>query len=344
MAAGRAVGVRDLPGARRDVPRAGWSKQRLREFMFEAVRKPAGELRRGETTPLVHAADPAAEVHKWASPEAIVLLVAGGEAGRYSAVLGPCTGMGSQIVSREVGSAVTTDYVSPFDERVRAPEPLAPRPAGIAGRSRGAARHQEEPGRGVSRPDRVAADGGRSGHDPLDQGDLLQARRAGPDREIAAAPTWWSRHWPIEARVRRAVCATSFTWSAGAIPAVGIATTPFADEAIEQARLLAMPGCRMLYIPHPVQLLTAAELDARADAVVPAVVAALTAAARATRPRLTRGSNGAVPDVDGDGCPSTGITAPLTYDAASESSQAITAATSSAWAGLRCGTSAVTSS
>ena len=25
------------------------------------------------------------------------------------------------------------DYVSPFDERVRAPEPLAPRPAGIAG-------------------------------------------------------------------------------------------------------------------------------------------------------------------------------------------------------------------
>jgi hypothetical protein len=25
------------------------------------------------------------------------------------------------------------DYVSPFDERVRAPEPLAPRPAGITG-------------------------------------------------------------------------------------------------------------------------------------------------------------------------------------------------------------------
>ena len=83
---------------------AGWSKQRLREFMFEAVHKPAAGLRRGETTPLVHAADPAAVVPKWASPEAIVLLVAGGEAGRYSAVLGPCTGMGSQIVSREVGS------------------------------------------------------------------------------------------------------------------------------------------------------------------------------------------------------------------------------------------------
>src|SRR6516165_2559463 len=83
---------------------AGWTKQRLRQFMFEAVHKPAAELRRGETTPFVHAADPAAQVPKWASPEAIVLIVAGGEAGRYSAVLGPCTGMGSQIVSREVGS------------------------------------------------------------------------------------------------------------------------------------------------------------------------------------------------------------------------------------------------
>ena len=83
---------------------AGWTKQRLREFMFEAVHKPAGQLRRGETTPFVHAADPAAQVPKWASPDAIVLLVAGGEAGRYSAVLGPCTGMGSQIVSREVES------------------------------------------------------------------------------------------------------------------------------------------------------------------------------------------------------------------------------------------------
>jgi hypothetical protein len=83
---------------------AGWTKQQLRYFMFDAVHKPASELRRGETTPAVHAADPGAQVPKWASPEAIVLIVAGGEAGRYSAVLGPCTGMGSQMVSREVGS------------------------------------------------------------------------------------------------------------------------------------------------------------------------------------------------------------------------------------------------
>ncbi len=82
----------------------GWTKQQLREFMFDVVTKPASELKRGETTPLVHAADPAAQIHKWSSAEAIVLLVAGGEAGRYSAVLGPCTGMGYQIVSAEVES------------------------------------------------------------------------------------------------------------------------------------------------------------------------------------------------------------------------------------------------
>jgi uracil-DNA glycosylase len=60
------------------------------------------------------------------------------------------------------------------------------------------------------------------------------------------------------------------------VPAVGVATAPFADEAVEQARLLGMPGCRLVYIPHPVQLLTAGELAARADAVFPAVLAALT--------------------------------------------------------------------
>ncbi len=60
------------------------------------------------------------------------------------------------------------------------------------------------------------------------------------------------------------------------VPSVGIATEPFTDEAIEQARLLGMPDCRVVYVPHPVQLLTDAELAGRADAVFPAVLAALT--------------------------------------------------------------------
>ena len=82
--------------------RAGWSKDRLRQEIFTAVRRPAGELRWGETTPEVLAAHDADLIPKWSAPEDILLLVAGGEAGRYSAVLGPCTGMGEEIVSEEV--------------------------------------------------------------------------------------------------------------------------------------------------------------------------------------------------------------------------------------------------
>jgi hypothetical protein len=49
------------------------------------------------------------------------------------------------------------------------------------------------------------------------------------------------------------------------IATAGIGTLPFADEALEQARLLGMPDLRMLLIPHPVQLLDPEELDALAD-------------------------------------------------------------------------------
>ena len=82
--------------------RAGWSKDRLREEIFRAVRRPARELRWGETTPQVLAAADEDLIPKWSTPGDILLLVAGGEAGRYSAVLGPCTGMGEEIVSEEV--------------------------------------------------------------------------------------------------------------------------------------------------------------------------------------------------------------------------------------------------
>ena len=58
---------------------------------------------------------------------------------------------------------------------------------------------------------------------------------------------------------------------------MGVATAPFADEAIEQARRLGMPDCRVVYVPHPVQLLTDDELAGRADTVFPDVLAALTA-------------------------------------------------------------------
>jgi hypothetical protein len=81
---------------------AGWSKERLREAIFAAAARPAGELKRGETTPTVWASPDDRTIHKWADPARILIVVAGGEAGRYSAVLGPCDGMQTQPVTREV--------------------------------------------------------------------------------------------------------------------------------------------------------------------------------------------------------------------------------------------------
>jgi hypothetical protein len=61
------------------------------------------------------------------------------------------------------------------------------------------------------------------------------------------------------------------------VATAGVGTEPFADEALEQAALLGMPGYRMVWVPHPVQLLTAEELDARADAAVAPILGRLLA-------------------------------------------------------------------
>ena len=49
------------------------------------------------------------------------------------------------------------------------------------------------------------------------------------------------------------------------IPTVGVATEPFLDEALEQARVLGMPDYRMVYVRHPIQLLSLDELRSYAD-------------------------------------------------------------------------------
>ena len=59
------------------------------------------------------------------------------------------------------------------------------------------------------------------------------------------------------------------------VATAGVGTEPFADEALEQAGLLGMPGYRMVWVPHPVQLVTASELDARADAAIAPILARL---------------------------------------------------------------------
>ena len=60
------------------------------------------------------------------------------------------------------------------------------------------------------------------------------------------------------------------------LPTAAVATEPFVDEALEQARLLGMPGYRMVYVPHPVQLLTLEQLHEYADRVFEQIVDRLT--------------------------------------------------------------------
>ena len=60
------------------------------------------------------------------------------------------------------------------------------------------------------------------------------------------------------------------------IPTAAVATEPFRDEALEQARLLGMPDYRLVFIPHPVQLLAPDELTAFADRAFEEIVARLT--------------------------------------------------------------------
>ncbi len=60
------------------------------------------------------------------------------------------------------------------------------------------------------------------------------------------------------------------------IATAAVATEPFVDEALEQARLLGMPDYRMVFIPHPVQLLTASELRTLADQAFEEIVVRLT--------------------------------------------------------------------
>lgn len=79
---------------------SGWTKADLRAAIYESLERPARELRRGETTPQVGAAPDGELVRKWPSSDRILIVVAGGEAGRFSAVLGPSLGMDAAVVTR----------------------------------------------------------------------------------------------------------------------------------------------------------------------------------------------------------------------------------------------------
>lgn len=60
-------------------------------------------------------------------------------------------------------------------------------------------------------------------------------------------------------------------------PAVAIGTEPFVAEALEQARVLAMPGQRLVTVPHPIQPTPIERVRGYAPAAVEEAVRRLTA-------------------------------------------------------------------
>jgi len=61
------------------------------------------------------------------------------------------------------------------------------------------------------------------------------------------------------------------------IPAVPLATTEFRTAARVQASRLGRPDLEAVFVSHPIQDRTPAEIEERADAVIEEVVARLTA-------------------------------------------------------------------
>lgn len=86
---------------------AGWSKREVAERIIEGSRRRVGDMRRGDQGPFAAALDDDATLTKWMSADEVVLVVAGGDAGRFSAVLAPWVGfgLGSTIVTKVVDDA-----------------------------------------------------------------------------------------------------------------------------------------------------------------------------------------------------------------------------------------------
>ncbi len=89
----------------------GWSKRDVKQFLYDTIRRRAGELQPGpdgaessRLKDLLTGRDPDELVPKFPSPEEIMVVVAGGTAGRFSAVVPGWMGgeLGSRPVTRVV--------------------------------------------------------------------------------------------------------------------------------------------------------------------------------------------------------------------------------------------------
>jgi hypothetical protein len=84
---------------------AGWDRKTVAARIFEASQRPVASLKRGEQSPILSAFPEDMLLAKWGTPDEIVLVVVGGEAGRFSSVLPPWVGygLGSEMVTKPIG-------------------------------------------------------------------------------------------------------------------------------------------------------------------------------------------------------------------------------------------------
>ena len=61
------------------------------------------------------------------------------------------------------------------------------------------------------------------------------------------------------------------------VPSVSIASSAFVDAAATQAKALGMTDAKCVFVPHPIQDATDAEMQAKADECVDEVIKALMA-------------------------------------------------------------------
>lgn len=158
------------------------------------------------------------------------------------------------------------EYISPIDAHTAAPIPFAPRPDSLAGKRIALLDITKK--RGAEFLDRIealvraqGAEAFRISKETLSK----PASTAVVDRVVAEADA------VIEALADCGSCTSGIVHDAvrleqRGVPTAAVATEVFLDEALEQAKVLGMPDYRVVLIPHPVQLLTTAELHSRADA------------------------------------------------------------------------------
>jgi hypothetical protein len=101
------------PEHARTIGAAGWSKVQVKEYLYDTIRRPARELAPGfdgaETSrlkDLLGTAQPDDRIPKFPSPAEIMVVVAGGTAGRFSAVVPGWMG-------GEIGSSPVTRAIEP---------------------------------------------------------------------------------------------------------------------------------------------------------------------------------------------------------------------------------------